>query len=999
MLFNIIIFFIILIILCLILNYSKSYKEGFFDFPDVDHNVFVRNSQAKFNELTNTINLTDPAVPITPDTSDAFKIALGGIDTLPSSTSYNLASKINYTSPDNLPNSFQQAQSCEAAGTSCDAFDDPNFAANCGMSFDKKGVGVSGKPHIGGMFISSEDKKRQLDAANVVLSTGGAPYDPYKVYQPTFGKAKPGTFALNKDQCLVVKEKIDCATKQTFNSPNCTQCYTSQNFARVGPETGRIPSTLYIFGNGNVTVSSANNMINLPTNKLDANNAMTVEVPANAEGTVFSVVVQPSGNNQIPYVAGFIQGQTPRGTFKLDLFNLVESDQVSKTKPKLNGSITVNGFRCLTMVPGTGQTYLNLACLMPFSFLSMYDGDALTCDNGPIITQAASATFLESDPCFGKANQPGNYKLECLQTRWVEMGGTPQGTGYPSNKTKADAIQRDANGNPLDIDTIVNNLAPKMTSALTGQDATGKNLSISNWNTVSMWANGTPINTPCDGPNSQSGPLSQECLQYLYLNQGINSHIGPTYTLAPSSMASMKGQKTPNTYCQPGTIIDPSTPEGLKFAQGLGGINAVKQTYDQINRIANDNSQTNNARKTAIKQCYGVDIDPIQLQQMPKVPPSPAGVFIALQGNMNAGNGGYNIVYADQNLGQSWMKWAPIPGANTTISVAPNGSIFGTNYQQNVYYLPKYNNFNNQPWQGVNAGARQIYTDGNLVCHVNQANKAYYATFLDAVAGSWQALPSVLTKILTYNTQFYCVGLDNHIYYLTSPNAQWIMTMTNGLFKDLAIDENGICLMIGMDGGLYYSDSGLFTASQSYSGLSGTPSNVKFVSISFSYGSILAADSNGNAWFCTNYKSGSWIQLPGSQIAFVSHRISPNTPASTATTDTCFGTCNTTLTATNNICKVVTQNDGNLVIYDSKNNVVWATGTQGKGTPPYTTVMQSDGNYVLYDSSGLGGAIWDTGITGGTPPFKLVMQTDCNLVKYDANNNAVWSSNTAGKGQ
>ncbi len=985
-----------MIILSLILHYSKDYKEGFFDFPDVDHNIFIQNSQAKFNELTNTINLTDPAIPVTPDSANAFKIALGGLSSEPTNTTYNLVSKNNYVTPNNLPNNFQQAQQCEAAGTTCDAFDDPTFAANCGMSFDKKGVGINGKPHIGGLFISPEDRKKQMDMANNVLSTGEAPYDPYKVYQPTLGKAKPGTFALNKDQCLVIKERIDCATKQTFSSPNCTQCYTSQNFARVGPETSRIPSTLYLFGKGKVSVSSQNNTIMLPENNLDISNPMTVEIPANAEGTVFSIIVK-SNNNSLPYIAGFIQGQTPRGTFKLDLFNLIESDQVSKSKPKINGSIIINGFRCLTLIPGTKQTSLNLLCLMPFSFLSMYDGDALTCDNGPIITQAASATFLESDPCFGKANKPGAYKLECLQSRWIEMGGTQQGIGYPSNQTKADALQKDANGNPLDIDTIVNNLAPKMTSALTGQDANGNNLSIPNWNTVSMWATGTPINTPCDGPNSQSGPLSQECLEYLYLNQGINSHIGPTYTLAANSMASMLGQKTANTYCQPGTSLDPSTPTGLKFGQGLGGINSVKQTYDQINRLANDNTLPNDKRAVAINQCYGVNIDPIKIQQMPKLSPSPSGVFIALQGTMNAGNGGYNIVYADQNLGQSWMKWTPIPGANTTISIAPSGSIFATNYQQEVFYLPKYNNFNNQPWQGVNAGARQIYTDGNFVCHVNQANKAYYATLLDAVAGSWQPLPSVLTKILTYNTQFYCVGLDNHIYYLTSPNAQWIMTMTNGLFKDLAIDENGICLMIGMDGNLYYSDSGQFTANQSYSGLSGTPSNIKFVSISFSYGSILAADSNGNVWFCNNYKSGSWTQLPGSQIAIVSHRISSTTPVSTTPTDTCIGTCNSTLTATNNKCKVVTQNDGNLVIYDSKNNVVWATGTNGQGSPPYTTVMQSDSNYVLYDSTGK--AIWATGGSNGSPPFKLIMQTDCNLVKYDANNNAVWSSNTAGKGQ
>lgn len=612
---NIILFIIFLIILTLILHYSKDYKEGFFDFPDANHNNYVQNSKDKYNELTTTINLLDPAVPINPDTNNAFKIALSNIDANPTSTSFNLTGKNDYTLPDNMSNTFQQAKSCETSNTTCSAFDDPTFAANCGMSFDKKSIDASGKPHIGGLFVSPTDRQQQMDRAANVLSTGSAPYDPYKVYQPTLGKATPGTFALTKDQCLIVKEKVDCASKQTFNSPNCTQCYTSQNFARVGPETGRIPSILYLFGSGNVTVSSQNNTIMLPENKLDSNNPTTVSIPADAEGTVFSVITQPNNNN--PYIAGFIQGETPRGTFKLDLFNLVEGDLATKAKPKINGSITVNGFRCLTMVPGTGQTQISLACIIPFSFLSMYDGDALTCDNGPIITKAASATFLESDPCFGKANKPGDYKLECLQTRWIELGGTPQGTGYPSNQASADAIQKNANGTPLDIDTIVDNLAPKMTTAFTGKDSNGKNLSITDWNTVSMFATGTPINTPCDGPNKDNGPLTQECLEYLYMNQGIKSHIGPTYSLSSVSMASMKGQDTPNTYCQPGTSIDPSTPTGLKFGQNLGGINAVKQTYDQINRLANDNTLNNQTRADAVEKCYGVTLDTMSSPKKP----------------------------------------------------------------------------------------------------------------------------------------------------------------------------------------------------------------------------------------------------------------------------------------------------------------------------------------------------------------------------------------------
>jgi hypothetical protein len=612
MFFNIIIFFIILISLTLILKYSKTYKEGFFDFPDPTHNSFVESSKAKFNTLTNTVNLLDPAVPITPDGANALQLALNGLNPNPTPNTYNLQPKVDYTIPTNGPDTFKKATMCQSFAPTCGAFDNAEFAANCGMSFDINGMNASNKPFIGGLFVSPDDRQKQTDAANIVLSTATPPYDPYKVYQPTLGKAKPGTFALTKDQCVVVKEKVECAAKQTFSSPNCTQCYTSQNFARVGPETQRIPSSLFLFGNGNVSVWTSDtpekNIITIGQTQLDTNTPVEVNIPGDAEGTTFVIFVDPIGPKT--FVAGYIQGETPRGTFKLDLMSLVQSDLVTNSKPRLNGSLTVNGFRCFSIVPGAKQTNMRLSCLIPFSFLSMYDGDALTCDNGPIITQAASATFLESDPCYGKDNQPGNYKLECLQTRWIELGGTQQGTGYPANKAAADAIQKDSNGQPLDIDTIVENLANKITPALTGTGANGNPLSLSAWNDLSMWATGIPINTPCDGPNQDTGPLSQECLSYLYLNQGVTSHIGPTYTSPSSQLASMKGQDLQNTYCQPGTAIDPATPGGLQFGQSLGGVTAVKQTYDQINRLANDNTQSNSARAQAVQQCYGVSIDP-----------------------------------------------------------------------------------------------------------------------------------------------------------------------------------------------------------------------------------------------------------------------------------------------------------------------------------------------------------------------------------------------------
>jgi hypothetical protein len=192
----------------------------------------------------------------------------------------------------------------------------------------------------------------------------------------------------------------------------------------------------------------------------------------------------------------------------------------------------------------------------------------------------------------------------------VELGGTPQGTGYPSTKAKADAIQKDANGGNLRIDAIVDTLAVKMAQALSGNNANGVPLSIPDWNAVSMYALGIPITNPCDGTNNATGPVSRACASYLYANKGVNSRLGPTYTQPPSQAASFKEkfEDVPNTFNYPGTVIDPIKESGSQFAQNLGGVAAVKQKYDEINRLANDNTKTNAERATAVKQAYDINL-------------------------------------------------------------------------------------------------------------------------------------------------------------------------------------------------------------------------------------------------------------------------------------------------------------------------------------------------------------------------------------------------------
>ena len=84
------------------------------------------------------------------------------------------------------------------------------------------------------------------------------------------------------------------------------------------------------------------------------------------------------------------------------------------------------------------------------------------------------------------------------------------------------------------------------------------------------------------------------------------------------------------------------------------------------------------------------------------------------------------------------------------------------------------------------------------------------------------------------------------------------------------------------------------------------------------------------------------------------------------------------------------QSDGNLVFINRSGQVLWATGTEGRGE---ILRLQPDGNLVIY---GGGRALWATN-TDGNPGAFLAIQTDGNLVVYRSDGQqALWASNTDG---
>ena len=87
--------------------------------------------------------------------------------------------------------------------------------------------------------------------------------------------------------------------------------------------------------------------------------------------------------------------------------------------------------------------------------------------------------------------------------------------------------------------------------------------------------------------------------------------------------------------------------------------------------------------------------------------------------------------------------------------------------------------------------------------------------------------------------------------------------------------------------------------------------------------------------------------------------------------------------------RLIMQSDGNLVVYNGSNKVIWNTRTANTGGNRLT--MQSDGNLVIYTASN--SPKWHTHTYNHrNSGVDAVLQDDGNLVLYTDDNQAVWSS-------
>ena len=507
---------------------------------------------------------------------------------------------------------FDIIEICEAVKSDdCSVFDNKEFAENCGMCLDlgpSEGQAQNSQnaASIGGRVLLADDRKQAEDdvVGNFIPD-----------YQPTLGTCPASKrMAANKAQCLRIKRQMACEKNANYDQKDCAQCFSEGTYSIADPsQTPNLfngSGTLVLFGegilsytetgykNGSKIILSTSNGVRISLNGLEMTRILISVRPAEEDGPP-------------PSIAGYLIGNTTKGEFTIDLSRIVLNDSVTGRKPLTAGSITIEDNQLIKMVAGFGQKELILYAVSPFTFVDPYSQEGVTCPSSPYVTKQASAEFLASDPCYKKGSGPGKYSLECLQNVFLSNGGMDKGAGYPKDSGTASALMIRSDGKSRSLDEIANYVYAIAVISATGVSLSGEQQTIKDWSKASVFCTGNEITSPCDTVARDSGPLSDDCLTYLWDNMGSGKSVGGTYNnISMANSLFSKGDST--RFCQRSGSLSPTDTNGKKNSNALsywkkqGGVSAVKAMMKSIHDGANaQGDMLDDERSVYINQCYG----------------------------------------------------------------------------------------------------------------------------------------------------------------------------------------------------------------------------------------------------------------------------------------------------------------------------------------------------------------------------------------------------------
>jgi hypothetical protein len=248
----------------------------------------------------------------------------------------------------------------------------------------------------------------------------------------------------------------------------------------------------------------------------------------------------------------------------------------------------------------------------------------------------------------------------------------------------------------------------------------------------------------------------------------------------------------------------------------------------------------------------------------------PSGTIVILDGKAPNNNGFF--IYTNTAI-EPPIKWSQIQGELFSVSLAPNGDIWGTDSQSAIYYKAE----GLKDFEKIKGELRNINTDGTYVCGTNSKNDIFCTEINDAISGKWNKIGNNAKMINVNNKKAYAINLDNSVSYstdITDPyNVKWEpVPITYIQFHSISLDGNKI-VGINNKNDLYYADENIFTRNPNFTKINVLNEMKNFIHISLKNNSILVTDTSGQLWWTSNYKTPNWIKINTKGKTFMASHI------------------------------------------------------------------------------------------------------------------------------
>jgi hypothetical protein len=302
---------------------------------------------------------------------------------------------------------------CKDKGVGNRPFDDPAFAANCGMCVTSGSL-KSGETFTTptGVLVYAADKadankdktKNQYIFPRVIPSIDAA-----TCKGASRSESSQPSLAINQADFDAFKARAACKASHGLGN-GCAKCVSNKESSWIPANGGTQPLTLWLSGAGSVIVSVGGQKIVGHPAKPAILSDSTMQIPLGRvkEGTSFNVTVSKGTSVEGPFVYGIITSLTPANKpYKLAIEKFLELDKVSGTFVRKGAPKYFSDVKAFSakLLPQNGQLSMSLDGFIPLTFVEPDQLAAFDCTSSPFVSTQASAELLISDPCLTKNTQ------------------------------------------------------------------------------------------------------------------------------------------------------------------------------------------------------------------------------------------------------------------------------------------------------------------------------------------------------------------------------------------------------------------------------------------------------------------------------------------------------------------------------------------------------------------------------------------------------------------